>query len=146
MVKEGIRPNIKDPSVADWLIPSFTTTTPADKVAAGVSVMSALQEFFIYCCGGGCGLPEVTLLGEVSDWEILRAKIDRLLEFELPEHTYMQQWHTWLAHIMDKLVESARGNPDLNFWETCIKHEPNGSAEGHMAGWMSTFNVFTTKG
>ena len=39
--------------------------------------------------GAGCGLPEVTLLGEVADWEILRSKIDRLLEFEMPGKNWM---------------------------------------------------------
>ena len=58
----------------------------------------------------------------------------------------MQQWHEWLAHILDQLVESAKGNPDLHFWETCIKHQPNTSAMGYVCGWMSTFNVFTSQG
>ena len=58
----------------------------------------------------------------------------------------MQIWHGLLAQILDQLVLSRSGSPDLQFWETVIKHEPNGSGEGHFAGWMSTFNVFTTKG
>jgi len=58
----------------------------------------------------------------------------------------MDQWHTWLVYVMDKLLDSAIGNIDLNFWERCVKHEPNGSGEGHMAGWMSSFNVFTKDG
>ena len=146
MVDEKLAKNIKDTSIADWLIPNFTTTTPTDRVTACVSVMSAMQNFFSYFLGAMCGLPEVTLLGEVSDWEILRAKIDRLLEFEIEGHSYMQKWHTLLAQVLDKLVESASGSPDLNFWETVIKHEPSGSGPGYFTGWMSTFNVFTSKG
>ena len=146
MVDEEITKNIKDASIAEWLIPNFTTTTPTDRVTACVSVMSAMQNFFSYWLGAGCGLPEVTLLGEVADWEILRAKIDRLLEFEIEGQSYMQKWHTLLAQVLDKLVESASGSPDLNFWETVIKHQPNGSGQGYFTGWMSTFNVFTAKG
>ena len=147
MLDEKIMKNIKDASIAEWLLPNFTTTTPTDRVTACVSVMSALQKFFSYhmaMCG--CGLPEVTLLGEVSDWEILRAKIDRLLEFEIERSDYMQQWHTLLAKVLDKLVESASGNPDLKFWETVIKRKPNASGPGYFTGWMSTFNVFTKEG
>ena len=146
MMQEKIKKKIKDASVADWLLPNFTTTTPTDRVTAGVSVMSILQEFFIFRFGGGCGLPFVTLLGEIEDWEILRAKIDRLLEFEVAGQTFMKQWHEWLANVLDNLVESANGNPNLHFWETCIKHQPNGSAPGYLSGWMSTFNVFTSLG
>ena len=41
MCDTQISKNIKDASLVEWLIPSFTTTTPDDRVAAGVSVMSA---------------------------------------------------------------------------------------------------------
>ena len=91
MLDEKIMKNIKDASIAEWLLPNFTTTTPTDRVTACVSVMSALQKFFSYSmCETHCGLPKVTLLGEVSDWEILRAKIDRLLEFDVKSSDYMQ--------------------------------------------------------
>jgi hypothetical protein len=48
MVDEQILKNIKDPSVVDWLLPGFTTTTPKDRIVASVSIMSALQKFFKY--------------------------------------------------------------------------------------------------
>ena len=48
MVDDQISKNIKDPSLVEWLIPSFTTTSPDDRVTAGVSIMSALQTFFRY--------------------------------------------------------------------------------------------------
>ena len=143
---DEISKNIRDPSIAEWLLPSFTTTSPSDRIAASVSVMSAMQKYFSYEVVCGCGIPNVTLLGEVADWEVLRSKIDRLLEFEVSGNNYMETWHAWLAYVCDKLVESASGSPDMHFWETIIKHEPNGSCEGHFTGWMSSFNVFTHKG
>ena len=147
MVEDQIKKNIIDESMTDWLLPNFTTTTPTDKVAAGVTVMSTLQAYFNYSGGGGCGLPKVTLLGEVEDWEILRAKIDRLIEFELPDRDWMQKWHEWLALILDELVKSRSGRPNLRFWETCFKHKPNGSGDiGFFAGWLTVFNVFTVRG
>jgi len=42
MVEDQIKKNIIDESMTDWLLPNFTTTTPTDKVAAGVTVMSTL--------------------------------------------------------------------------------------------------------
>jgi hypothetical protein len=68
MVDEQIIKNIKDQSVIDWLMPSFSTTLPNDRVAASVSVMSALQCYFKYSFGLCCGIPEVTLLGTIEDW------------------------------------------------------------------------------
>ena len=146
MVDEQISKNIRDPSIAEWLQPNFTTTSPTDRIAASISVMSALQKYFDYEFLCGCGIPNVTMLGEVSDWELLRSKIDRLLEFEVSSKNYMEKWHTWLSYVCDKLVESANGSPDVLFWETIVKHEPNASGPGYFAGWMSSFNVFTHKG
>ena len=48
MIVPKIAENIKDKSVVDWLLPSFTTTTPNDQVTACVSIMSTLQAFFVY--------------------------------------------------------------------------------------------------
>jgi len=39
---DEISKNIRDPSIAEWLLPSFTTTSPSDRIAASVSVMSAM--------------------------------------------------------------------------------------------------------
>ena len=37
MVDEQIVENIQDPSVAEWLLPAFTTTAEKDRIAAAVS-------------------------------------------------------------------------------------------------------------
>jgi hypothetical protein len=79
--------------------------------------MSAMQNYFTYKFCFRCGIPEVTLLGSVADWEMLRAKVDRLLEFELPESDLMAKWHGWLSGICDNLVLSARGEIPMQFWE-----------------------------
>ena len=58
----------------------------------------------------------------------------------------MQLWHGWLAKVLDHLVDSASGSPSLPFWDTIIKHNRGGSGGGHFAGWMTTFNVFSSEG
>jgi len=52
-----------------------------------------------------CGIPKVTLLGKVEDWEKLRSKIEKLLDFEI--NGKMKDWHALLSKVLDKLVESA---------------------------------------
>lgn len=47
---EKIAANIKDPAVATWIIPSFTTTTTNDRIAASVTLMSTLQAYFEAGC------------------------------------------------------------------------------------------------
>ena len=100
MVDEQIVKNIKDPSVAEWLLPSFSTTTHNDRICGSISIMSALQHYFEYRCCLMCGIPRITLLGTPDDYKKLRNKIDRLLEFDL-EAGQMQKWHTMLTPVID---------------------------------------------
>ena len=92
MVDEQIVRKIKDPSIAEWLLPAFSTTNSNDRVVAAISVMSSLQAFFTYVCASKCGIPRITLLGKPEDFKLLREKVDRLLEFDLKEG-HMAAWH-----------------------------------------------------
>lgn len=92
--------NIKDPSVAEWLLPNFSTTKTNDRVAASVSIMSSLQKFFDYFMCYGCGHPKITLLGVPEDYVKLRKKADRLLEFDLKDGL-MTIWHEQLVVVLD---------------------------------------------
>jgi hypothetical protein len=146
MVDEQIVKNIKDQSIVDWLLPGFTTTTPKDRVVASVSIMSAFQNFFDYKLMRLCGIPEVTLLGTVEDWQLLRGKVDRLLEFEVSGQNYMTKWHGWLSTICDNLIASASGSDTIEFWDHVVSHIGRGSAIHYLSGWLSTFTVFNSKG
>jgi hypothetical protein len=41
---EQIAANLKDDSVRDWIMPSFTTTTINDRVVCSVVMMAAMQK------------------------------------------------------------------------------------------------------
>jgi len=105
MISEQVVKSIKDPEVAAWIQPNFSTTTETDKVAASVSIMATLQSYFTYTCMTMCGIPKVTLLGKVEDWEKLCSKIEILQQFEIDGK--MKKWHGLLSRVLDKLVESA---------------------------------------
>lgn len=68
MISEQVVKNIKDPEVSEWLQPDFSTTTKTDKVAACITIMASLQNYFSYTCMTRCGVPKVNLLGKVKDW------------------------------------------------------------------------------
>ena len=99
MVDEQIVKWLRDPSLAEWLIPNFSTTTPKDRIVCSVSLMATMQNFFDYKFTLKCGIPNVTLLGTPEDWGMLREKIDRLVEFELPGKDIINRWHSWLSDI-----------------------------------------------
>ncbi|CAM9613691.1 unnamed protein product [Ectocarpus fasciculatus] len=85
--------------------------------------MASLQEYFNYEMGLRCGIPSVTMMGTVEDWQMLREKIERLLEFEVqdnPEGNVMEVWVGYLRKVCDGFVESAE-HPDraatVDFWD-----------------------------
>merc|ERR1712046_115824 len=102
--------------VAEWLLPRFSTTTANDRVVASVSVMATLQAYFEYNFSLACGIPRVTLLGSPEDWREMRAKIERLPEFDLQDQE-MSKWRKLLGPVVDNFVLSAVGQPDLAFWD-----------------------------
>jgi hypothetical protein len=145
MVDEQIVANIRDPSVAEWLLPAFTTTEVKDRIVASVSIMATLQAYFDYKFSLLCGLPRVTLLGTPQDWRLLRAKIDRLPEFDV-EAGRLTSWHALLAPVLDEFVRSADGEPQISFWDRVCSHEGGGSGPTYLSGWITVFAVFTDKG
>ncbi|CAM9612750.1 unnamed protein product [Ectocarpus sp. 12 AP-2014] len=147
-----IRQNIKTPELADWFKPGFTTTANTDEVAAAATAISSLQAYFSYEIHLECGLPSVTLMGTVQDWKLLRAKVERLLDFEVkdnPEGDVMEVWVGYLRKVCDGFVESAE-HPDstetLQFWDKVVSHIGGGSGVSYITGWLSAFACFNKDG
>jgi len=147
MVDEQICRNLKSADVTTWLLPKFSTTTSADRVAASVTVMSTLQAYFEYVCCLLCGIPNVTLEGTPEDWEALRSKIDRLPSYDISgKDPVMSKWHKLLCPVLDKFMAAAKGNHDLAFWDRICSHEGGGSGPSYVSGWITVFACFTAKG
>ena len=145
MVDEQIVKNIKDPSIADWLIPKFTTTTENDRIVASISMMATLQGYFEYKCCLICGLPSITLLGTVDDWKLLRSKVDRLLEFDTKDGL-MKKWLELLTVVLDEFVKTKCGVDNMEFWDRICHYEGGGSGPTYLSGWITTFAVFNKDG
>ncbi|EFA84905.1 hypothetical protein PPL_01898 [Heterostelium album PN500] len=143
---ELIAKNIKDPSLREWALPAFTTTTYTDRVVGAVCLMATMKNYFNYSFSLLCGLPSVTLLGSEEDWKQLIDKVQRLNEFDLAETKYMSKWTAMLNPVLDKFLESVRGKPDTNWWNQIANHIGGGSGPRYLSGWITVFNVFSPKG
>lgn len=141
---EKIHASLVDDTVREWLMPDFTTTTLNDRTVASVIVMSAMQQYFTYKCCLQCGIPEVTLLGVLEDWQKLRAKVDKLLEYDVGGE--MKQWHAWLAAVLDEFVASYRGEVNLDFWDRVCHWSGGGSGPSWLGGWLPVFSRFAANG
>ncbi|KAN0038508.1 hypothetical protein ACTA71_000686 [Dictyostelium dimigraforme] len=141
---EQIGNNIKDPSIKDWIIAEFSTTTPSDKVAFGSALMSITKKYYFYSMRSRCGLPKVTLNGTVEDWINLKERAIRLKEFNNKED-HMNKWLSYLLPILDNFIESSRGNPNTKWWNKIVDFRSR-SGGGILTGWLSAFCLFNEDG
>jgi len=130
MVNEQIAKNIKDPSIADWLIPKFSTTTENDHIVASVTMMATLQKYFGYKFSLECGLPSITLLGSVDDWKLLRSKVDCLLEFDTKDGL-MKKWLELLTVVLNEFVET-KCVDNMEFWDRICHYSGGGSGPTYL--------------
>ena len=144
MVDEQIVQNIKDPTITEWILPKFSTTTENDRIVASVTMMATLKAYFQYSVALCCGLPSVTLLGSVEDWKLLRQRIDRLLEFNNQEGD-MKKWHRLLTGVLDEFVKTKSGVVNNKFWQKICDFS-SGSGTPSISGWISVFAVFNKDG
>ncbi|KAI1072945.1 hypothetical protein LB507_008998 [Fusarium sp. FIESC RH6] len=140
-----ITKNVKDPELGDWVMPSFTTTTDTDRVVASVLFMGAMQKYFTYLCTICCGIPSVTLLGEVSDWQTILHKLP-MLERLGDEPT---QFVEMLRPILNNMIRSFEEPKDaevVRFWNTIATYHHLGSGTDYYTGWIGAFCFWDTQG
>lgn len=147
LMTEEISRNIKDPTIKDWAIPNFSTTTPTDKVVGAVVLMSSMKSYFSYKFTICCGLPKVTIEGVEEDWVELQNRAKRLLEFDNPSlGNHMTKWYKMLAPILQHFTDSVKGKPDIDWWSRVCTKIGNGSGPRWLSGWITTFCVFNDSG
>lgn len=145
LMADQIAENIKDPSIRDWALPSFSTTVNSDKAVGAVALMATLQAYFDYKFSLMCGLPQVTLLGSTSDWEEVRKRAERLVEFDLKEGL-LKKWNAMLLPVLDQFIKSSKGDADKDWWNKIVNHVGGGSGPTWLSGWITVFCVFNDSG
>ncbi|ORY42294.1 hypothetical protein BCR33DRAFT_718462 [Rhizoclosmatium globosum] len=134
--------HIIDEAVCDWVKPSFSTTTDNDRIVGSIVLMTAMQKYFTYKMSLMCGIPNMTILGTVQDWEDIQQRVKKLEEYG-PE---LAKWSAMLSKILDELVNAARGNVNVEFFQRICHYTSTGSGPRYISGWLSAFAVFTEKG
>lgn len=99
----------------DMLDPTFSTSTVITKAAMQVQTMAALAPYFDYKVWTKCGLPTVTLLGTVQDWEGIVTRVSAFGEF------YPRWAHESLFQVVSEFASTAGGNINQTFWQNFVK-------------------------
>ncbi|RBA08945.1 hypothetical protein FPRO05_07225 [Fusarium proliferatum] len=140
----GIAKNIKDPAFREWILPSFSTTTDNDRVVGSVLLMGSLQKYFSYGFGMKCGIPSVTLLGEITDYEDILNRLDRLDEMGEEPIQFAMLLRPIIRNMV--LTFTQPYDPAIHiFWNQIVDiHEMSGSKT--MTGWITAFCYWDDEG
>lgn len=129
----------------DVLSMGFSTSTPTTTLAGQCVVFKVMSSFFSYRTLTMCGIPEIFLRGTVSDWEMLRKKVELLRQYDLG------WWIEHLVPICDEFVLLAKhlheevelSKSSLAFWSS-IYHYNNMSGGPKVTGWIIALFPYVT--
>lgn len=115
------------------IVADFSTTGVIERAANEVILMDSMTPYFEYEFTTRCGIPEVTLEGQLDDWKLLRSQTERL------GNTYDLNWWTdQLLPTLDSIVATASGSDETELWKNIYKAE-NRSGGRHLTGWIIKF-------
>jgi hypothetical protein len=135
LFREPLRKQLTEQTV-DLFLPDFTTTTIADEITLLVALMDVVSPYYDYQMATMCGIPQIRLEGDVSDWELLLSKIEKLA----PPFTGLTGYFIDLVNVLRKIVATVAhpNNINVNFWRSIYKYM-NASGGPRVTGWISAF-------
>eukprot|EP01012_Entosiphon_sulcatum_P031450 TRINITY_DN3973_c0_g1_i5.p2 TRINITY_DN3973_c0_g1~~TRINITY_DN3973_c0_g1_i5.p2 ORF type:complete len:373 (+),score=64.72 TRINITY_DN3973_c0_g1_i5:36-1121(+) len=129
--------------LAQVMTAPFSTTGPVELTAFRCTMMHGMQEYFKYRMSCTlCGIPSVTLYGKAEDYEAVLSRAERFAG-KLPG---LGWWFDRLLPQLRKIVDSARGSPDGDWWNRAFSRIGGGSGASYMCGWVTDFIPFTCNG
>jgi hypothetical protein len=109
---------------------NFSTTTPITRTASHIVMMDAFQQYFDYEIWCICGIPHITLLGTVEDWQSICDRVQIMAQYEL------NWWTARLLPICREFIETVSGRPSLEFWRCIYKPQAVYGAD-LFTGWLA---------
>jgi hypothetical protein len=97
-----IEKNVVDPSLREWIMPDFSTTTRNDTIACAIAAMATMKEYFSYTCCILCGIPRVTLEGKKKDWENILKRLEKLKQYGVKTIA----WYHLLFPVISRFVKA----------------------------------------
>ncbi|CEJ90243.1 hypothetical protein VHEMI06039 [[Torrubiella] hemipterigena] len=122
---------MKDTALYDWSV-------------ASVLFMGAMQKYFSFECCTMCGLPSVTLLGDVEDWKDILSRLDRLPQLG-EEPTQFAEMLTPILEYFVLSFEQPQSSQVQSFWENIV-HEDNMSGGPYYSGWICASAYWNEQG
>ncbi|KAK4227900.1 hypothetical protein QBC38DRAFT_509297 [Podospora fimiseda] len=133
------------PPQLSTLLPSFSTTTPNDLTVASIILLGTATKYLTHSQGTRCGIPSVTLLGTLNDWEEIQLRCsDYFGSGRLGKQ--VKEWYDYsLGYCLDGFITSfnnPRGEKSKRFWGSVVVDggagdKSNGSGKERYNGWIT---------
>merc|ERR1712086_585368 len=94
-----------------------------------------------------CGIPSISLLGELSDWVSLRERAEAL--GSLMTADFATNWLTHLLPVLDQFVAAYEGKVNHGFWQSIVKLRDTGGGSGSysfISGWIQILYPYLSSG
>ena len=127
---DEVRKNVGD-EIHGLLTPDFSTTGPVEKAESQIVLMNTFKEYFDYSHCTECGIPSITMEGNVEDWKRLCEKALSLSRFNF------RWWTDAVKPILNEFVNALSGVVNKKFWQKLYKlsHDSGGP---YITGWIAT--------
>ena len=127
-----IRDNINKPDYTDAIESDFSSSTPVQKIVNNIMLMYSFQKYFDYVSNLYCGIPGVIMMGTENDWKNMISKLERVETILLPleEQIRLAKWFKSSKRVLQKLLDTFRGNPDQDWWLRLVTEEHRGGSGG----------------
>jgi hypothetical protein len=125
------------------LTANFSTTTPTTKIVSEIIIMETVKEYFDYkVIMIGCGIPKITIEGNVEDWNKILEKTKYISKYKL------KWWTKELIPILKEIIETKKGNFNKKFWMDMVKShtEKKYGSPTTINGWIVNFFPYTKEG
>ncbi|UKZ64982.1 uncharacterized protein TrAtP1_006185 [Trichoderma atroviride] len=137
----------KDPKLLEWAMPSFSTTTDTDRAVATVLLMGTMQKYYRCDLVTNCGLPSVTLLGEIEDWREIRDRLDYLCQFGDQPSEFADMLRPILRHMIHSFTHPTT-EEIITFWKAIATDFSLGliGENTKITGWITAFCFWDEEG
>jgi hypothetical protein len=134
LVRDPLREKITDRTM-ELFLPTFSTSTIEDETALLVTLMDVVSPYYEFVWETRCGVPQIRLEGDQSDWRNLYDSTDALAR----EFPGLSGYFTDLLSVLQTIAQTAAGaNPDEEFWRSIYKYD-DGSGGPYVTGWITAF-------
>lgn len=137
LVRDPLASKVSDRTM-ELFLPRFSTSTIEDETALLVALMDAASPYYRFEWSTRCGIPQIRLEGDPSDWRDLYNRTEALAR----EFSGLNGYFADLLPVLQTIAETSNGTtPDEDFWRSIYKFG-GGSGGPFVNGWMTAFFAY----